>query len=112
MAEITLDTSHALSRPDQHRNRQQLFVISTCGFRPLIVSPETGERSSRKNRRTTDFAARLRRNGRFVRQTHKRTPKGKLKSDFWFPSFESLAFFCVFVGQIFRCCGAALRNPW
>jgi hypothetical protein len=48
MAGITLDTSHALSRPDQHRNRQQLSLISTCGFRPLIVSPETGERSSRK----------------------------------------------------------------
>jgi hypothetical protein len=28
MAEITLDIAHALSRPDQHRNRQQPYLIS------------------------------------------------------------------------------------
>jgi len=48
MAEITPDIGHALSRPDQRRNRQQPYLIST-GVLPLIVSPEMTQRSSRKD---------------------------------------------------------------
>jgi hypothetical protein len=46
MAKITLDIGHALSRPDQHRNRLQLYLIS-FGL-PLILSPEIARRSSQK----------------------------------------------------------------